>query len=442
MAHRKQAFPAQREPSSEVITRTEKSDRIIQHRNSVNGITEKDPDQTDGKAVGIVAPAAPKQAGLTELVICIGGIYASFLSWALLQERITTTSYGSSSSPEVFSYPVFLNTVQSAFAALTGYVYLLSTAPFGAPNPSIFPSRRILTPLLLIAITSSLASPFGYASLKHIDYITFILAKSCKLLPVMALHLTIFRKRYPLYKYAVVALVTAGVAIFTLHHPSSSAKRKGREGGSSAWGLVLLSINLLFDGLTNSTQDYIFQSFQPYTGPQMMCAQNIMSTALTVSYLLASPSLTQTGWGGYLGMDLRSGGGEVGQAMAFIGRYPVVGWDVLGFAVCGAVGQVFICKSSTSCTLAFYQRVLAHQAMDTVYTLSNFSSLLLVTVTVTRKMLTMILSVLWFGHRLSGMQWLGVGLVFGGIGAEGVIQRQEKAAKQRAKEQGRGKKGS
>ncbi len=55
------------------------------------------------------------------------------------------------------------------------------------------------------------------------------------------------------------------------------------------------------------------------------------------------------------------------------------------------------------------------------------------TVTVTRKMLTMMLSVLWFGHRLSGMQWVGVGLVFGGVGAEGVIQRREKAAKDKAR---------
>ena len=51
----------------------------------------------------------------------------------------------------------------------------------------------------------------------------------------------------------------------------------------------------------------------------------------------------------------------------------------------------------------------------------------------TRKMLTMILSVLMFGHRLHGFQWLGVGLVFGGIGGEAVIQRKEKAAKMRGK---------
>lgn len=48
-------------------------------------------------------------------------------------------------------------------------------------------------------------------------------------------------------------------------------------------------------------------------------------------------------------------------------------------------------------------------------------------------MLTMILSVVWFGHTLGGKQWMGVGLVFGGIGAEGLIQRREKAAKEKAK---------
>ena len=63
------------------------------------------------------------------------------------------------------------------------------------------------------------------------------------------------------------------------------------------------------------------------------------------------------------------------------------------------------------------------------------------TVTVTRKMLTMVLSVIWFGHRIHGMQWLGVGLVFGGIGAEAVVNRREKAAKEKAKrEKAMGKK--
>lgn len=137
-----------------------------------------------------------------------------------------------------------------------------------------------------------------------------------------------------------------------------------------------------------------------------MCAQNIMSTLLTVSYLFLAPYIAPTFFGSYIGM---SPGSELSSALTFIKTYPAVGWDVIGFAVCGAIGQVFI-----------------------FHTLSTFSSLLLVTVTVTRKMLTMVLSVLWFGHKIVGMQWLGVGLVFGGIGAEAVMNRKEKNRKAEA----------
>lgn len=48
-------------------------------------------------------------------------------------------------------------------------------------------------------------------------------------------------------------------------------------------------------------------------------------------------------------------------------------------------------------------------------------------------MVTMALSVVAFGHSLTQMQWLGVGLVFGGIGVEAAIARREKAAKEAAK---------
>jgi UDP-galactose transporter B1 len=237
--------------------------------------------------------------------------------------------------------------VQSIFAATVGYIYLR----FDSSNPPpIFPNRRIILPLLLVAITSSLASPFGYASLAHIDYITFILAKSCKLLPVMFLHITLFQRRYPLYKYLVVLAVTSGVAVFTLHAGSHSKSKPSKAAlnpdRNTTWGLLLLGVNLLFDGLTNTTQDWIFQSFQPYKGPQMMCANNIMSTLLTLSYLMLSPYLVHTGIGEYLGMDLTSSGGELEGALAFMGRHPSVWKDVLGFAACGAVGQVFICMST------------------------------------------------------------------------------------------------
>lgn len=346
------------------------------------------------------------------------------LSWGVLQEAITTTSYPvrppSATEPEPpaerFTYSLVLNTIQSSFAAITGFTYLFFSTPKGQKVPSVFPTSRILFPLLLVSVSSSLASPFGYASLAHIDYLTFILAKSCKLLPVMLLHLTIFRKRYPIYKYGVVLLVTLGVATFTLHHPGTSKKvaaSAAKQSGSSLWGIFLLSINLLLDGLTNTTQDHIFSSpklYTRFTGPQMMVAQNVLATILTATYLLFMPHLSP---GGIIHNLLPipippSTETELLSAIQFLSRHPEALKHVLGFAACGAVGQLFI-----------------------FYTLSRFSSLLLVTVTVTRKMLTMLLSVFWFGHSLSGGQWLGIGLVFGGIGAEAAVQRQEKKAKER-----------
>jgi UDP-galactose transporter B1 len=98
----------------------------------------------------------------------------------------------------------------------------------------------------------------------------------------------------------------------------------------------------------------------------------------------------------------QSNGHALSSAISFLQRH----LRVLGFAAYGAVGQLFIFA-----------------------TLERFSSLLLATVTVTRKVLTMLLSVLWFGKRLTSGQWLGVGLVFGGVGVEGWIQHRDKKKK-------------
>ncbi|KAF1842969.1 UDP-Glc/Gal endoplasmic reticulum nucleotide sugar transporter-like protein [Cucurbitaria berberidis CBS 394.84] len=410
MARSKSSTPIRRVPSE-----TYKQANGVSHQldGAVHSIEQKIEEQAELHARN---PQEQKDAGLLQLMICVGGIYASFMTWAHIQERLTTTTHGPTHAR--FTYSIFLNTVQSAFAAISGLLYLVLSAPrdpqTGARRiPPIFPSQKILFPLLLIAVTSSLASPFGYASLKHIDYVTFILAKSCKLLPVMFLHISLFQKRYPLYKYLVIGCVTLGVAVFTLHNPST-AKKAAKKGlsadASKTLGLFLLGVNLLFDGLTNTVQDQIFSSFKGFTGPQMMCAQNIMSTALTVGYLLVSPYIAGTPLGSWLGLA-PTGNGELADALHFVTANPSVGWDVLTFAACGAVGQVFI-----------------------FHTLAHFSSLLLVTVTVTRKMLTMVWSVWWFGHEITGMQWVGVGLVFGGIGAEAAFNRAEKKKKMLAKE--------
>ncbi|KAL9052674.1 MAG: hypothetical protein Q9162_005233 [Coniocarpon cinnabarinum] len=354
---------------------------------------------------------AQDSAGLTQLIICVGGIYTAFITWGILQERITTTPYRTPGKDdgEIFTQTIFLNSIQSSLASLVGYAYLVFASRNKLSTPPVFPSRGIVGPLFLVGLTAALASPFGYASLKHAGYVTYILAKSCKLLPVMFLRVLLYRTRYPMYKYVVVALVTAGVAIFAVYNPSTqkkASKSHKNPDQNLPWGLFLLSINLLFDGLTNSTQDYINSAFKPFSGPQMMCAVNSICTLLNVSYLLAAPQFTRILPASILSP---SAAAELSSAVAFIQRHPVVLQDITLFAACGAFGQTFI-----------------------FYTLNKFSSLLLTTVTVTRKMLTMLLSVVLYGHHLTSGQWAGVTLVFSGVAAEAGIGRWKKQRTQKA----------
>lgn len=327
-------------------------------------------------------------------MLCVGAIYVAYLSWAVLQERIATTPYGS--DKKIFRASFVLNTAQSLAATITGSLYLLFRnrgSGSGQLIHSVYPNRQVLVKFIMIAITSSLASPFGYASLAYIDYPTQILGKSCKLLPVMALGVLVYGRRFPPHKYLVVAMVTTGVAMFTLYngksHKSSSSKQDGSN--SSWWGLGLLSINLLLDGLTNSTQDQMFKQFgKSITGPSMMVGLNLMSSFLVSTYLVSGVTT------------------ELSDAIQFMGQHPAIITDILLFALCGAMGQLAI-----------------------FYTLEKFGSLVLVTVTLTRKMVTMLLSVIWFNHPLTFGQYVGVALVFSGISAEALFKKQDDASRKK-----------
>jgi solute carrier family 35 (UDP-galactose transporter), member B1 len=301
----------------------------------------------------------------------------------MLQEKIATTPYGPDQI--IFRSPLVLNTVQSLFAAILAAVYIPLHTGNKAEIKRTF-ANGLIWSYVLLAVVSSAGSWFGYGSLRWVDYPTMVLGKSSKLLPVMFLHLVLYRRQFPGYKYLVVGMVTVGVAMFTLFHPLGE-----RTGTTSMWGLVLLSINLLADGFLNSTQDQIF-SKNKLTGPQMMLGLNTCSTVLTSVYLLVT--------------YFNSSSSEVSNVLQFVQLHPRILVDIVAFGLCGAIGQIFI-----------------------FLTLSMHGSLILVTITVTRKLFTMLLSVVWFNHPLTMGQWTGVGLVFGGIGLEAYWARKAKLCK-------------
>lgn len=320
------------------------------------------------------------------------GLYAAFLTWSLLQEKINTKPYDIINGSGVFfKAPLTVNAAQAAFAALGGLIYSImayKANPFSIlgspPEEESTPGSRYWRGFLLIAATSSLSAPLGYQALKHVDYVAFLLAKSSKLLPVMLVHFVLYRTRFPPHKYLVAAMVTGGVFLFTWGRKSSSSDSSSTvNDGRSVYGMAQLAVSMILDGLTNSTQDHLFRLKNRHhrlTGASVMCILNTFVFIATSVYLIVAEHT-----------------GELSYTIHFVRLYPECFGDIMAFAALGAIGQVFVFRI-----------------------LQQFGSLVLVTATVTRKMASMILSVVLFGHSLTLEQWIGVGCVFGGIGYESV----------------------
>jgi len=237
-----------------------------------------------------------------------------------------------------------------------------------------------------------------------------VLGKSCKLVPVMIMNVLLYKRKFARYKYVVVGLVTVGITVFMGFGSSSSsgspkhAKHavKGETGEvpyATLIGTLYLLINLFLDGLVNSTQDELFSKYK-LTGQQMMLWINLMCTAISFTLMaLPLPSIPVL-------LPSGTGQSELLAAWSFITSHPGVISPIIEFSVTGALGQLFIFE-----------------------TLQHFGSLTLVTITLTRKMFTMLLSVVVYNHKLSPGQWIGAGIVFVGISVEAFVKRKDVHAK-------------
>jgi UDP-galactose transporter B1 len=282
-----------------------------------------------------------------------------------------------------FRFFQFLSMVQALLAAGLAFSQLLVQrmplcGPIGQPHAL---TSQLFFNFFKIALASSVGSSLGYRSLKHINYPTMILGKSCKLVPVMLMNFLIYRKRFEAHKYFTVALITAGVSGFMLFE---DAEEKQSLQGNSMHGLALLLANLLLDGTVNSWQDQLFLKYR-LRSQQLMLFMNVFSGGLLAGSLLLQCALNPRD-------------SQLLSAVQFARSFPSVIPDILAFSACGALGQLFI-----------------------FYTLEHFGSLMLVTVTVTRKLFTILLNLFWFAHAVNWRQWACVGGVFAALVLEAVI---------------------
>jgi len=194
--------------------------------------------------------------------------------------------------------------------------------------------------------------------------------------PVMAGGILLGGKSYSLAEYAQVTLVTIGVLVFNFGG-------KSKKGGSdSTYGLVLILVSLIMDAVTGGLQDKV----------------KAKTKALNADVKAAKPTMHESMLYTNLSGCLVAGvlaffAGHLTQGVAFCLKYPDVMQALIVYSLASAVGQNFI-----------------------YYTITQFTPLLLTTVTTTRKIFSTLYSVFRDpSNSLSTMQWSGCGLVFVGL---------------------------
>ncbi|KAG2033687.1 UAA transporter [Suillus americanus] len=379
------------------------------------------------------------------LGLCVLGVYSMFLLWAVAQERLSVPfQHVDGESTHKFKSALFLGTCQSFLSSLSAIAYIVIRGKSGSSLSSLLgldlasmtqtnissnsktngssgtkvnghahssstlshtsssTSKTLLLRYLQVSAFITLAAPFGFAALSYITYPTMVLGKSCKLVPVMLMNFVMYRRRFAPHKYIVVAMVTAGISVFMGfgNEKPSKASSNGDQGSyGQLIGVLYLVINLILDGAVNSTQDEVFVRYK-VTGQQMMFWINLFCTMLSTALgTLPLPHIPV--------LHPSSGSqSEFANAIGFIRTHPSVIVPLVQFSLTGALGQLFIFE-----------------------TLQHFGSLTLVMITLTRKMFTMVLSVVVYDHKLTLGQWVGAGIVFGGISVEAWVKRKEVHAK-------------
>lgn len=346
----------------------------------------------NGVAVKKYVDNKPMMKQAVELLVCTLGIYTCYLKYGLLQERIYATKYGD----EQFVYSAFLVAVQTAANASVAAVVLalkclwamlrnpdVEKSGKGDRENSIALRRKIpIVQYFVVALSYLSAMLFSFTALNHMSYPMQALGKSCKMIPVMLMGIVIRGKRYTAREFACVFMVTAGVALFSFK-PSSS-----KSAPTSLWGVALLFASLFMDGITGPMQENIVSQHGP-SSHELMFWQNVCSVCWLTMYLIVS--------------------GEGSQAIGFMLRHGADGvlQNVGLFALVSAVGQNFI-----------------------FYSVTKFSALITTTITTTRKMFTILLSIFMFKHAMTTRQWSGILLVFTAITWEAYYKASSKRSQQ------------
>mmetsp|Transcript_39263 Transcript_39263/g.117353 ORF Transcript_39263/g.117353 Transcript_39263/m.117353 type:complete len:318 (+) Transcript_39263:65-1018(+) len=293
------------------------------------------------------------------LIIGAGGIYAAYLYYGSLQEDVLTYK---SPAGERFKYSWFLQVLEAvANVVLGGICMVVFEGVRGMPQVPYMISGALQVTAKYCTTASMVAG---------VSFPVATLGKSSKMVPVMIGSLLLGKAKYSFREYVHVLLIVGGTALVSL------AKKAKPGEPSSALGLSLLVAALACDGIVAGTQ----KRHKKALADRGLKEKNFEMQFLTNLYM----ALTAVAFAAVTG--------EMGPGYRFCVENPEIFNSVLVFAACSAIGQAFI-----------------------FYTISTFDPLVCTTVTTTRKVFSVLYSILMKGHHMNAQGWAGVSMACGGI---------------------------
>lgn len=309
---------------------------------------------------------------------CFSGLMISYLTWGVLQEKIMTQQYfNSDGQPSHFKDSQFLVFCNRLSAFTCAMVTLRIKRPAG----------RHCTPLYKYSFASFsniMSAWFQYEALKFVSFPTQVLAKACKIIPVMLMGKIISKNKYDWYEYVSAILISLGMIFFM----TGSASGTKASNVTTFTGIFLLTMYLTCDSFTANWQDDLFKHYE-MSSLQMMAGVNLFSTIFTATSLWVQ--------GGFM------------DSLAFASEHPKFIIDALTISMCSAVGQLFI-----------------------FYTISVFGAVVFTIIMTLRQAFAILLSCLIYKHKISVLGIFGILVVFFAVFMRSYGKQRMKAIRKRA----------
>jgi len=347
-----------------------KSASAIRHIKRGGDVEEQQVTPSQPSSPVVMSSAKSGLPDSMKLIIGAGGIYSAFLYYGSLQEDVFRYV---SADGESFKQAWFLQVLEALANVVVGFVGMklmgetkgIPLKMFGISGAAQVSAKACTS----LALANGLSFPVA------------TLAKSGKMAPVMAGSLLLGGATYSVREYLQVAAIIGGTAVVSM------GKKKGAASNSSL-GIAFIVLSLVLDGVTAGFQKRL-KAETAKAGVKPKPYDFMFWTNLFMCLTATAIAL---------------GLGEFTSGLAYCAANAEILSKIVKFSLCSAVGQSFI-----------------------FYTIANFDPLVLSTVTTTRKIFSVLLSIFLKGHSLSATGWSGIAMACGGILSEMQAKRAGKS---------------